>query len=76
MKARKRVAVVGLITSLALVAAACGSDEEASIATNAPVVTDAPDATDAPEATESTDAPEVTDGEPAIRVYKYLKRGG
>jgi basic membrane lipoprotein Med (substrate-binding protein (PBP1-ABC) superfamily) len=54
-KSRKLCA---LLVPLALVAAACGGDDDTTTATDAPEVTDAPEATDAPE---PTDAPEVTE---------------
>jgi phosphate transport system substrate-binding protein len=55
----KRRVLAGAL-ALTLVAAACGSDDDASSDTDAPEATDAPAATDAPEA---TDAPDTTDEE-------------
>jgi ABC-type branched-subunit amino acid transport system substrate-binding protein len=50
--------------ALALVAAACGGDDDATDTTDAPDATDAPDTTDAPDAPDTTDAPDAPD-EPA-----------
>ena len=54
----RRVPVVAALAALALVAAACGDDDE-SDSTNAPVASEAPDATTAPDASA---APDATDG--------------
>ena len=66
MKATRAKRVGALLVGLSLVAAACGSDDEATTATDAvSETTEAPVATDAPETTEAmteeTTAPETTD---------------
>ena len=65
MKATRAKRVGALLVGLSLVAAACGSDDEATTATDAvSETTEAPVATDAPETTEMTEdtmAPDTTD---------------
>jgi branched-chain amino acid transport system substrate-binding protein len=66
MKATRAKRVGALLVGLSLVAAACGSDDDATTTTDAgSETTEAPEATDAPETTEAmteeTTAPETTD---------------
>ena len=58
-------ALLGVVASLGLIVAACGSDDDGG-SSDAPEATDAPDATEAPDATDApdaTEAPDATDGE-------------
>lgn len=58
-------ALIGVAVAGALIAAACGSDDDGGSDTTAPAATEAPAATDAPEATDApatTSAPDDTDG--------------
>jgi len=61
MKRSKKVAVLGLLTSFALVAAACGDDEDATTATDGAAETTVAAATDTTEASTETTAAEATD---------------
>ena len=63
---RRRLAVVGAgVLALSLVAAACGDDDDATVATDAPAATDPPAGTDAAPAETAGDAPAGTDAAPA-----------